>query len=141
MGKVLASVIAASVIMASPVAAGVLDYFDRVDGTWSTEAGCDWLDKSKNGWPSVIPKGFDQFSYLKSNSIEGYEWGCKFVHQDSDGHGGIVAVASCSAEGDSWPDLLLLQRDYKSGWRVITKGGRDGTNVELYPVRCDAPPR
>lgn len=141
------SIIAAVAVLGtvSPALAGFLDNLNGVTGTWSTQAGCDWMSASKRGWPSEMPAGFDQFSYLSSSGVDGYEWGCKFVMQDRDGSGRILAVAICDAEGDSWPETFLIERGYignkENGWRLITKGEKGATDTTDFPVRCGTPAR
>lgn len=136
-------VFTAAVLLAGPAMAnGLFDGWvsPGVQGTWSTAAGCAYLRDGKD--KSKHPAGdYESYTYLRDSGIEGYESSCSFVHRDQDPYGNIVAMASCTDEGDGWPDLFLLERDYKGGWRVTTKGGRDGTDVTLYPMRCDALPR
>jgi hypothetical protein len=131
----------AVLLTATPALAGWLDSVNGVSGTWSTQDGCNWAAASKRGWPSTLPAGFDQFSYLRSSGVDGYEWGCKFLMQDRDGRNRILAVAICDAEGDSWPETFLIERAFngtkENGWRLITKGERGGTDVTEFPVRCD----
>lgn len=142
MRRVIIALAFMAVALPPATAGGLFDGWvsPGVQGTWSTAAGCAYLRDGKD--KSKHPKGdYESYTYLRDGGIEGYESSCSFVHRDQDPYGNIVAMASCTDEGDGWPELFLLERDYNGGWRAITKGGKDGTNVELYPVRCDAPPR
>lgn len=134
MNRSLATVIAYAAMIGTALP-GVLPWDPRVQGTWSTQAGCDWLNTKQDGhsWP----RDFEQFAYLRQDGIEGYEWSCQFVRTDADGDDNIVATASCTSEGDGWPDVFLVQRDYRSGWRITTKGADGKAVVTVFPVRCD----
>lgn len=103
-------------------------------GVWSTKEGCEIASK-RNKDASHWPKDVDQMMYLTKDGIEGHEWACQFLDKKSNQYGQIVVTASCSAEGESWPELLLLEYYAPDGWRVTNRVGKD-INVNTFPQEC-----
>jgi hypothetical protein len=125
-----------AIIMATmaPALAVTANAQKDIVGVWSTKEGCEIAGK-QNKDPSYWPADIDQMMYLTKDGIEGYEWGCQFLDKKSNQYGQTVITASCSAEGESWPELLLLEYYAPDGWRVINRVGKD-INVNIFPQEC-----
>lgn len=107
----------------------------RIEGVWSTSEACKALLEVQRG-RDTFPKGFDGFDYLRDSGMTGWEWNCDFLDRHTNDHGQAVVIASCSAEGDSWPSLFLLEKDKMAGWRVISAPDDQQTLVNEYPTQC-----
>lgn len=108
----------------------------EINGTWSTIEGCERLDRMKVDPDAAWEGNFVEISYLTDKGILGYEWGCDFLDTKTNSYGVSVHVSSCSAEGDSWPELLLTRFDQNNGWAVVVTDETGSIREEYYPVRC-----
>jgi hypothetical protein len=108
-----------------------------IDGTWSTVDGCNRLAAMKIDPDAAWDGNFVEISYLSKKGILGYEWGCDFLDTHTNSYGVSVNVAACSAEGTSWPDLLLTKFDSSNGWVVAVTDEAGQISEEYYPVQCD----
>ena len=118
--------VAMMIVISSPALAVTANAITELEGTWSTKGGC--LDRST---------GFNPQIYLKPNSIEGWEWGCQFLSKLPNAHGQTVIIASCSAEGESWPDMLLLEYYAPNGWMLTSKGDNGVNNTINFVEQCE----
>ena len=105
-------------------------------GIWSTAEGCDAITKRKKQ-ADYWPKNFETITYLSSRGVDGYEWSCEFLDIKRNSTGQMVIPASCSAEGESWAELFLVEYYAPDGWRVINRPDGKGVNVMSFPRRCD----
>lgn len=108
-----------------------------IDGTWSTVEGCTRLERIKTDPDAAWEGNFVEISYLSKKGILGYEWGCDFLDTHTNEYGVSVNVSACSAEGDSWPELLLTRYDQSTGWTVVVTDETGKIREEYYPVQCD----
>jgi hypothetical protein len=108
-----------------------------IDGTWSSAEGCDRLNRMKTNPDAAWDGNFVEISYLSKKGILGYEWGCDFLDTHTNSYGVSVNVAACTAEGDSWPDLLLTKFDSSNGWVVAVTDEAGQISEEYYPVQCN----
>lgn len=108
---------------------------ENLAGTWSTKDGCERLNMMSTDPEAAWKGNFEDISYLSPDGIRGYEWGCEFLDAKEDSDGNRVIVSSCSMEGDSWPELIMVQGN-GNGWSVVVRG-KDGEIASTdYPVRC-----
>lgn len=107
-----------------------------VKGTWSTAEGCARFERMKTDPDAAWEGNFVEMSYLSAKGITGYEWGCDFLDTKTNKYGLNVHVSACSAEGDSWPELLLTRFDQLTGWTVVVKDEIGQIREEYYPVQC-----
>ena len=121
-------------VIATPALAVTANAQKELSGLWSTKEGCE-IDAKKAKDPSYWPKNVEDMMFLTPDGIEGYEWGCQFLDKKSNKVGQTVITASCSAEGDSWPELLLLEYYAPDGWRVINRVDKN-INVNIFPQEC-----
>lgn len=126
-----AAIVATVVLSANACFAG------QIDGTWSTQEGCTRLERMKTDPDAAWEGNFVEISYLSDKGILGYEWGCDFLDTKTNEYGASVHVSSCSAEGDSWPELLLTKYSQDRGWTVAVTDETGKIREEYYPVRCD----
>ena len=112
-------------------------FAENINGTWSTAEGCDRLERMKSDPDAAWDGNFIEISYLTEKGILGYEWGCDFLDTKTNKYGVNVHVSSCSAEGDSWPELLLTRYDQSTGWTVVVTDETGKIREEYYPVQCD----
>ena len=120
-------------IFASLSTAGAED----INGVWSNADGCNRLERMKTDPDAAWDGNFVEISYLSNQGILGYEWGCDFLDTKTNNYGLNVHVSSCSAEGDSWPDLLLTKFDKSTGWTVAVTDETGSIREEYYPVQCN----
>lgn len=106
-----------------------------INGVWSTKEGCEWRIHSKDA-NTKVPENMFDFMYLTSNGIEGYEWGCNFVKSFDGAYGEAVNIASCSAEGDAWPQMMVTKQD-KDGWNISILNDKNEPETVSFPVRCE----
>lgn len=109
---------------------------ETIVGTWSTAEGCDRLERIKTDPDAAWEGNFVDISYLSAKGIAGYEWGCDFLDNKTNEYGVSVHVSACSAEGNSWPDLLLTRFDQSTGWTVAVTDEAGKIREEYYPVQC-----
>lgn len=103
-------------------------------GTWSTKGGCQDRELTKL---EEYPDGFDQQLYLTANGVEGWEWGCQFLSKLPNSYGQTVIIASCSAEGESWPEMIMLEYYAPDEW-MLTGKSTDGTNNTIaFTEQCE----
>lgn len=109
----------------------------KIDGVWSTAEGCERLERMKTNPDAAWEGNFIEISYLSGKGILGYEWGCDFLDTKTNNYGVNVHVSSCSAEGDSWPELLLTKFNQDRGWTVAVTDETGKIREEYYPVLCE----
>lgn len=108
-----------------------------ITGVWSTKEGCEWITKFNKDPSAISPDNLFDFMYLSKDGIEGYEWGCRFVGSYDGKYGETVNIASCSAEGDLWPQMLITSYDQKQGWGVSILNDKLEPERVVFPARCD----
>ena len=104
-----------------------------IEGVYSThKEGCDWRMVT----PDNYPDNAEEIAYLDATGVSGWEWGCEFLSGHTNKYEQTVYIASCGAEGDSWPNLMLVEKSFTGdGYSVITK---DETNSTLeFPFKCE----
>lgn len=109
---------------------------ETIKGTWSTQEGCDRIERMKTDPNAGFEGNFVEISYLTNQGIFGYEWGCDFLDTKTNNYGVSVHVSSCSAEGDSWPELLLTEFNSVDGWTVVVTDEAGQIREEYYPAQC-----
>lgn len=116
--------IAALLLIAMPAIANAET---SIPGVWASPAACQALKAVQSG-ANTFPDGMDSFTYLRDSGMTGWEWGCDFLHKSHNAYGQTVAVSSCSGEGDSWPELYLIER-VDNKYRVVAgyEGGKQWT--------------
>ena len=122
------------IFTATPALAVTANAPKELSGVWSTKDGC-MVDVKRAKDPNYWPKNFEDMMFLTPDGIEGYEWSCQFLDKKPNKLGQTVITASCSAEGDSWPELLLLEYYAPDGWRVINRVDKN-INVNIFPQEC-----
>ena len=122
MRKILTTI--ALVSMSTQVSAATLD------GGYSThKEGCAWrINQDK------YPKAFEEIAYISKDGIVGWEWGCDFLSTTTNKYGASVHVASCSIEGTSWPDVVLVEKG-SDGYHAITKDRME--DPMEFPFKCE----
>lgn len=108
-----------------------------INGVWSTKQGCKWITNFNKDPSAVSPDNLFDFMYLSKEGIEGYEWGCRFVSSYDGEYGETVNIASCSAEGDLWPQMMVTSYDDKQGWGVSILNDKMEPERILFPVQCE----
>lgn len=108
---------------------------DSIDGIWSTKEGCEWRANFRDP-NNKSPENVLDFMYLTDKGIEGYEWGCSFVKSFDGSNGEAVNIASCSAEGDAWPQMMVTKQ-YKDGWSVSILNDKNEPESVAFPVKCE----
>jgi hypothetical protein len=94
-----------------------------IEGVWSSKKGCS---------PNTDGVFDDASSFLTNDKVYGHEWLCEFVQKYYTEDGRIIAISACAAEGDEWPDtLMILPRD--GGWDVVSS--KDNTYLN-FPMQC-----
>lgn len=109
---------------------------DQITGVWSTKSGCDRLEAIKKDSKAAWQGNFMEDSYLSKDGLDGYEWQCRFLHGYTGPNEEIVQVSSCTVEGDSWPDLIMLQSLDETGWAVTVKGPAGEVMRSTYDKQC-----
>lgn len=108
-----------------------------IDGVWSTKEACEWRKKFDNDPTAVPPDKLFDFVYLSSDGLEGYEWGCSFLKSYEGKYGETLNLASCSAEGDEWPQMMITSyHDDQNGWGVSVLNAKNEPERIVFPVRC-----
>jgi len=105
-----------------------------ITGVWSTAAGCEWRARGND---ASYPQNFETIAYLTKDGILGWEWGCDFLSEHMDRDGQFVYIASCSAEGDSWPEIMMASPHNANGWRIINKNSVNLVDILDFPVQCE----
>lgn len=108
-----------------------------ISGVWSTREGCEWKSASKKDSAVPSPDNLFDLMYLTNKGIEGYEWGCNFVRSFDGEYGETVQIASCSAEGDAWPQMMITKQDGKNGWNVSILNEKNEPENVNFPIKCE----
>lgn len=127
MRKMLISIVVATMTVGTAAA-------DTINGVWSTKEGCEWKSNFRDP-NNKSPENVLDFMYLTDKGIEGYEWGCSFVKSFDGAYGEAVNIASCSAEGNAWPQMMVTKRD-KDGWSVSILNDKNEPESVAFPVKC-----
>lgn len=122
-----------NMMTALAIVASITPALADVSGVWSTQAGCDWRARGND---ANFPKDFETISYLTKDGVLGWEWGCDFLSKSENSYGQTVSVASCSAEGDSWPDLILIEPNGAEGWQLVFRNNAIQVDIMDFPVQC-----
>lgn len=117
--------------------AAVGQQINPIEGTWATKEACEWKKKFNSDPSSPSPDELFDYMYLTEKGIEGYEWGCSFVKSFDGDYGETVNIASCSAEGDAWPQMMITRKAGKDGWDVSILNAKNEPESVNFPTRCD----
>lgn len=108
---------------------------ETINGVWSTQSGCDWLEKTAENPDAAWPDDFAEIDYLDASGITGYEWGCDFNSVNATVDGTLIAKSSCYMESSHWKQTMVLTHVSK-GWKVTLYKDADETVYLLYDTQC-----
>lgn len=111
---------------------------ESIDGVWSTEYGCTWLEeRTANATGNFEDKNVYSLGYLNAAGINGYNWGCRFDTVDTTSTGAINAKSNCWSEADYWNQTVMIKKD-SAGWIVTLYEDTSEKVYLVFDTKCVA---
>jgi len=111
---------------------------ESIDGVWSTEYGCTWLEeRTSNATGNFEDKNVHSLAYLNAAGVNGYNWGCTFNTIDTTSTGAINAKSNCWLETDNWNQTVMVKKD-PAGWIVTLHDDNTEKVYLVFDTKCVA---
>ncbi len=111
---------------------------ESIDGVWSTEYGCTWLEeRTDNVDTNLEDKNVASLGYLDAAGVNGYNWGCAFNNVNTTSTGVINAESNCWLETDYWKQDIVIKKD-PAGWIVTLYEDNREKVYLVFDTKCVA---
>ena len=111
-----------------------------LDGVWSNQTGCHWLEQNAKNATTTADNDTVTYSigYLDNTGINGVNWGCAFNSMELDANGKILADSNCWMETDYWEQDITITKNADS-WIVVMHEDVDEKIYLVFDTQCIAP--